>query len=57
MLRFPKTKRQAFRVQAESAEYLKEIDSLAIEFDKQQDAIRALIADVKKREEVRSCAP
>jgi len=42
-------------LQAESSEYLKEIDSLAIEFDKQQDAIRALVADVKKREEVRSC--
>ena len=42
-------------LQAESTEYLKEIDSLAMEFDKQQDAIRALVADVKKREEVRSC--
>ena len=42
-------------LQAESAEYLKEIDSLAMEFDKQQDAIKALVADVSKREEV--CCP
>lgn len=39
-------------MQAESAEYLKEIDSLAMEFDKQQEAIKALVDDVRKREEV-----
>ena len=46
-------------MQAESAEYLKEIDSLAMEFDKQQEAIKALLDDVRKREEVcllRACA-
>lgn len=41
-------------LQAESAEYLKEIDSLALEFDKQQEAIKALVVDVRKHEETDS---
>ena len=32
---------------AESAEYLKEIDSLAMEFDRQQETIKALVADIR----------
>ena len=32
---------------AESAEYLKEIDSLAMEFDRQQETIKALAADIR----------
>ena len=41
-------------LQAESAEYLKEIDSLALEFDKQQEAIKALVVDMRKHEETDS---